>query len=129
MQKREHIYDEKINVCEFKEVPRQRPVEEVIEGDRSRSRSTSEANSISQAVPGFRQLDEVHFIATCALYEEAYKYMAHMLDFAWPGEWAGKVYSDPKLYIVMKIGTRQFLGMPGGILELQYCLDSHIALS
>ena len=55
--------------------------------------------------------------------------MAHMLDFAWPGEWAGKVYSDPKPYIVMKIGTRQFLGMPGGILELQYCLDSHIALS
>ena len=53
-------------------------------------------------------------------------YMAQMLDFAWPGKWAGEVYSGPKPYIIMKIGDRQFLGMPDGILELQYFLDPHM---
>ena len=55
--------------------------------------------------------------------------MVHMLDFAWPGKWAGEVYSGPKPYIIMKIDGRQFLGMPNGILELQYFLDPHMARS
>ena len=41
----------------------------------------------------------------------------------------GEVYSGPKSYIIVKIGVRTFLGMPDGILELQYYFHPHMARS
>ena len=56
-------------------------------------------------------------------------HLAHMLDFAWPGKWAGEVYSGPKPYTILKIGSMQFLGLSDGILELKYFLESQLARS